>query len=206
VLALFAYGTYRSPKRSVPVPDLLAMLPSSAAGWSVRTTPDLYRFAGTLRTEHLAQRSYLRSDARGFEQVTLYLAYWSPGQASVGAVGSHTPDACWPGAGWVARDVPERTVSLDLGPVRLPRAQTRYFTSNDYSQHVWFWQLYGGRIIDVGNTRSVPALIRIALRFGYRRGGEQAFIRVSSNRPWEEIAHEPFIADFFGRARQLGLY
>ena len=206
VLALFAAGTLRSPDRVAPVPDLLAMLPSSAPGWSVRTAPDLYRFAGTLRTEHLAQRSYFRNGAHGFEQVTLYLAYWSPGQASVGAVGSHTPDACWPGAGWTARAVPERTVSLEIGGARLPPAQDGFFTSNEYSQHVWFWQLYGGRVIDVGNTHSVPALIRIALRFGFRRGGEQAFIRVSSNRAWEEIADEPFIAEFFGRARRLGLY
>jgi exosortase len=206
VLALFAASTYRSPERVGPVPDLLAMLPSSAPGWSVRTAPDLYQFAGTLRTEHLAQRTYLRNGAHGFEQVTLYLAYWSAGQASVGAVGSHTPDACWPGAGWVAKALPERTVSLDLGPERLPPAQNRFFTSSDYSQHVWFWQLYAGRVVDVGSTRSVPALIRIALRFGFRRGGEQAFIRVSSNRPWEEIANEPFVAEFFGHARQLGLY
>ena len=206
VLGFFAASTYRSPARVVPVPDLMAMLPSSAPGWSVKTTPDLFRFAGTLRTDHLAQRSYFRNGAHGFEQVTLYLAYWSAGQASVGAVGSHTPDACWPGAGWVAKEVPERTVSLRLGPERLTPAQDRFFTSADYSQYVWFWQLYGGRVIDVGSTRSVPALIRIALRFGFRRGGEQAFIRVSSNRPWEEIANEPFVAEFFGHVRQLGLY
>ncbi len=181
------------------------MVPSSAAGWSVRTTPDLYRFSGTLRTDHLVQRDYLRSDAHGLVQVTLYLAYWSGG-ASVGAVGSHTPDACWPGAGWVAKDVPERTVALDVGRMRPPPAQNRFFTSEDFAQHVWFWQLYSGRIIDVGSTRSVPSLIRIALRFGFRKGGDQAFIRVSSNRPWEEIAHEPFIAEFFANTRRLGLY
>jgi exosortase len=206
VLVFFAASTYRPPERVGPAPDLLAMLPSSAPGWSVMPAPDLYRFAGTLRTDHLAQRTYLRNGAHGFEQVTLYLAYWSAGQASVGAVGSHTPDACWPGAGWVAKAVTERMVSLDLGPERLPPAQNRFFTSSDYSQHVWFWQLYGGRVINVGSTRSVPALIRIALRFGFRRGSEQAFVRVSSNRPWEEIANEPFIAEFFGHARQLGLY
>ena len=206
VLVFFAASTYSSPASTGPVPDLLAMVPTSAAGWSVRTTPDLYRFSGTLRTDHLVQRNYLRSDAHGLVQVTLYVAYWSGGHASVGAVASHTPDACWPGAGWVAKDVPERTVALDVGRMRLPPAQSRFFTSEDFAQHVWFWQLYGERVIDVGNTLSVTSLIRIALRFGFRKGGDQAFIRVSSNRPWEEIAREPFIAEFFANTRRLGLY
>ena len=206
VLVFFAANTLSSQTKSGPVPDIAAMLPVSAAGWSVRTTPGLYRFAGTLRTDHLAQRNYYRTDARGFEQVTIYVAYWPGGQASVGSVGSHTPDACWPGAGWEVRDVPEPSVALGLGGLRLPAAQHRFFVREGFDQEVWFWQLYGGRIIEVGSTGSVPALIRIALRFGFRRGGDQAFIRVSSNRPWEEIAHEPFVAEFFAHARQLGLY
>jgi hypothetical protein len=31
-------------------------------------------------------------------------------------------------------------------------------------------------------------------------------VRVSSNRSWEQIAREPFLAEFFARTRQLGLY
>ncbi len=50
VLVFFAASTYSAPASTGPVPDLLSMVPSSAAGWSVRTTPDLYRFSGTLRT------------------------------------------------------------------------------------------------------------------------------------------------------------
>jgi len=75
------------------------MLPSEAAGWDVQATPGLYRFVGTLRTDHLAQRTYVREAAGGKDKVALYLAYWSGGQASVGLVQSHTPDACWPGSG-----------------------------------------------------------------------------------------------------------
>ena len=170
------------------------------------TRGDLYQFAGVLRTEHLAERTYMRSGAAGPEQVTLYLAYWPAGQASAGAVGSHTPDACWPGAGWEPRAVPDPRVRLTVGQAGLPPAEHRLFLSADYPQHVWFWQIYGGRVIDVGGTRSVPALVRIALRFGFRKGAPQAFVRVSSNRPWADLAGEPFVAQFFRRARALGLY
>jgi exosortase len=205
-LGVFVSNTTASNRNATPAPDLLAILPSSAEGWRVETTPDLYRFAGTLRTDHLAQRTYLGADAKGSEQVTLYVAYWPEGQASVGLVGSHTPDACWPGAGWVVADVADPRASLAVGEERLPEAQHRLFMSNGYPQQVWFWQLYDGHMVEVGDPKSVPALIRIALRYGFRKGGRQAFVRISSNRPWEEISREPFVVEFFGRARVLGLY
>jgi exosortase len=205
-IAFFAANTPAAAPAGAPAPDLLAILPESAPGWEVVTSPDLYRFAGTLRTNQLAQRTYLRQGGAGGEQVTFYLAYWPRGTASVGLVGSHTPDACWPGTGWVAQDVADPRVALDMDGRSLPPAQHRLFQGGGYPQHVWFWQLYEGRIVEVGNPRSVPALIGIALRYGFRKGGDQAFIRVSSNRPWSEISGEPLVVDFFRRARQLGLY
>jgi hypothetical protein len=170
------------------------MFPSPPEGWQVEALPDIYRFAGTLRTDHLEQRTYFRNGAGGSRQVTLYVAFWPVGQASVGLVGSHTPDACWPGAGWVARDVPDTRVALDIDGRTLPGAQHR------------LWQLNDGHVVDVGDTHSVPALIGIALRYGFRKGGQQAFIRISSNRPWGELSREPFVREFFEHVRGLGLY
>ena len=63
-----------------------------------------------------------------------------------------------------------------------------------------------GHVVDVGSTRSVSSLVRIALRFGFRKTGQQAFVRISSNRTWGEISKEPFVVDFFARAQRLGLY
>ena len=70
---------------------------------------------------------------------------------------------------------------------------------------MWFWHLYDGRAIEIGDPFSLRAHLAIALRFGFRNSGEQLFIRVSSNRPWDEISREPLVAEFFERARQLGL-
>ena len=205
-LAFFAANTSASPGAAGAVPDLLSALPESAPGWQVVTRADLYRFAGVLRTEHLAERTYMRQGPAGSEQVTLYVAFWPAGQASAGLVGSHTPDACWPGAGWESRPVPDPSASLAVGAVGLPVAQHRLFQNGGYPQNVWFWQVYGGRVIDVGSTLSVPALVRVALRYGFRNGAPQAFIRVSSNRPWKDLSSEPLVAEFFARARALGLY
>jgi hypothetical protein len=189
-----------------PAPDLAAMLPAPAPGWRADPSRDLYRFAGTLRTNHLAQTAYYRTDATGTEQVTIYVAYWSPGQASAGLVGAHTPDACWPGTGWVARDIADTRSVLRIGGRNLPEAQHRLFVNQGYPQEVWFWQVYDGKVVDIGNPRSVAALIRLSLDYGFRKEGQQAFIRISSNRPWKDISRESFVADFFGRVRSLGLY
>jgi len=204
-LGFFLANTASPARTDAPAPDLLAILPSEAAGWAVETTPGLYRFVGTLRTDHLAQRTYVRETPAGRDKVTLYLAYWSGGQASVGLVQSHTPDACWPGSGWVAKPVDDPRASLEVGGNRLPLAQHRLFVNGGYPQHVWFWQLYGGRAIEIGDPFSLKAHLGIAARFGFRSSGEQVFVRVSSNRPWDEISREPLVAEFFERTRRLGL-
>jgi hypothetical protein len=204
-IVFFASHTTASPGTGA-APDLLAMLPASADGWQVVTRNDLYRFAGVLRTDHLAERTYFRQGPKGAEQVTLYVAYWPAGQASAGVVGSHTPDACWPGSGWVERDAPDDHVVLSLPDRGLPAAKQRLFENEGYPQYVWFWQAFDGHVVDVENTRSVSALVRVALRYGFRKGSEQAFIRVSSNRPWDQISREAFMGEFFANTRRLGLY
>lgn len=204
--AFFALNTVTPVQPSGPSPELLSILPSSVPGWQVRTRTDLSVFSGTLRTNDMAERTYVRSSGDDQTQVTLYLAHWRPGQASVGLVGSHTPDACWPGSGWVAASVADPLASLAVGGRALPPAQHRLFTNGGYPQHVWFWQLYGGHPVDVGNTHSVRALVAIALHYGFRQGAEQYFVRLSANRDWGEISREPFVAEFFGRLRPLGLY
>jgi len=205
-LGLFFFAATRAtPPPDLPVPDLFAVLPAKAAGWQVETSADLYRFSDTLQTDHLAQRTYSRMTGQGPELVTLYLAYWRPGQASVSLVASHTPDACWPGAGWEPLPVTTPRVQLKLDGRVLGEAEYRAFKSSLLPQNVWFWHIYGGHIITHQNPNSPVELLRLALRYGFRRSGDQLFVRVSSNRSWENIRHEPFIESFFVHLQPLGL-
>ena len=205
-LVVFFYAnTQSAPRRSAPVPKLMAILPASAEGWRVETATDLYQFSDTLQTDHLAQRTYTREAGQNSVQIILYLAYWRPGQASVSLVASHTPDACWPGSGWEAIPVADPRVRLASGSRLLPEAEARSFQSGDYPQNVWFWHLYDGRPITQRNPNSPAELLRLAWRYGFRHDGDQLFIRVSSNRPWAEIAHEPLLETFFARLQPLGL-
>jgi exosortase len=187
-----------------PPPDLAALLPAAPSGWTVITNTDLYRFADTLATHHLIQRSYFKGTADNFTQITFYLAYWSPGQTSVSNVALHTPDACWPGVGW--QPVPSTATRFQpvVAGQTLPMAEYRRFTRGETLQHVWFWQFYDGAAITQRDPRSARELLAIAWRYGFRKSGDQLFVRMSSNHPWNAIAGESLVAKVFANLHSLG--
>ena len=184
---------------------MLALLPAEPAGWNVRTADDLYRFSGVLQTRHLAERTYARATERGRLEVNAYVAHWIAGAAPVSLVASHTPDACWPGSGWMPEANPDRQVVLTAGDRTLPLAEQRVFRFGEQPQHVWYWHVYDGRVISYRDPYSIPALIEIALRYGFRREGSQYFVRLSSNRPWEEIRDEPLVRELAANLARIGL-
>lgn len=197
--------------RTAPVPSrassisAASLIPESASGWEVRNSDDLYQFSDILRTRDLAERTYLRHGPSGVVQVTLYIAHWLPGEASVSVVASHTPDACWPGGGWNAGSVASPQERLAVGNLLLPPAEHRFFTKGALPQHVWFWHIYNERPINYRDPYSVPSLLEIAWRYGFRREGSQYFIRFSSNQPWENLAQEPLVHEIFRRLASVGL-
>jgi len=204
-LAILALSL-RPADASAPARPVLGLLPATAPGWEVRTTEDLYQFSAILRTEHLAERTYTQVRNGEPVQLNIYIAYWPAGTAPVSLVASHTPDACWPGAGWVAESIPNPRPRLAAPDGQLPLAEHRVFkTMRGYHQHVWFWHLYNGRAINYRDPYSVPALLEIALRYGFSREGPQYFIRVSSNRPWEDLAGDPLLREILANLRPLGL-
>jgi exosortase len=201
----FASHTQFSAPPGKPAPDLLALLPTQAAGWRVASTEDLYRFREQLKTDNLIQRSYVRLDPAGPTQLTVYFAYWAPGQSNPGIVATHTPDGCWPGAGWVQQPTGrtnERITTLDRP---LAEAEYRLFTSNGFPQYVWYWHLYDGRPLVQRNVFSPVGLLRMVFSYGFKPPSDQLFVRLSCNRPWSTIARDPLIAEIFRRLQPLGL-
>ena len=189
-------------------PSLATLLPAAAEGWKVSEPDDLYQFTGVLQTTHLMERTYLRADANGQPvQITVYVAYWPAGQTSVSRVASHTPDACWPGAGWTSQTSGgDRRQSLAVSDLSLAPAEYRLFrTDRGFAQHVWFWHVFDGRVIDYRDPYSIPALLQIALQYGFKRQGSQYFVRLSSNRPWSDLASEPLMRDILAGLARTGL-
>jgi exosortase len=186
-------------------PDLLSLLPPAPPGWTAQTVGDLARYSGILQTEALAQRVYASGQDENQIRITIYVAYWRAGQASVAAVAAHTPDACWPGAGWEARATPHATEGLSVGGRQLAPAESRLFSYGDYPQHVWFWHLVDGRPIPYRNPYSLRSLAGIAWHYGFTRGGDQLFVSIASNRPWDSLSNDAVLSQFFAQTRRLGL-
>ncbi|MBW7894977.1 MAG: exosortase-associated EpsI family protein [Opitutaceae bacterium] len=201
----FAVKTRPQSDLDRPAPDLAAILPASASGWQVDTSNDLYQFSGVLETEHLIQRTYLKTDDQQPVQLTVYLAWWNAGQSTVSSVAMHTPDACWPGSGWSAAPVETPRVSLALDGRVLPVAEVRNFTNNNRPQRVWFWHLYNDRPLVYVDPRQPLELLRMVWREGFTRNGTQLFVRVSSNQPWSALENEPLVRRIFTNLEQLGL-
>lgn len=206
LVAFFAWNTRPSVNAAAPAPNLPALLPDAPAGWQMRNT-DLFEFRGTLRTDQLAQRTYLRPGVDGSlpTEIIIYIAYWRAGQVPVSLVASHTPDACWPGSGWSMLANLQPRVALHTVDRPLPLAEFRVFASSGLPYHVWYWHLHDGRPIAYRDPYSAFELLRIAWKFGFRRDGDQFFVRISSNRPWVDIKDEPVLRDFFARTSSLGL-
>ena len=72
-------------------------------------------------------------------------------------------------------------------------------------REVWFWHVYDGRVISYRDPYSVPALLELALRYGFRRQGSQYFIRITSNQAWEQLAREPLLQEIITHLTGVGL-
>lgn len=209
-LGLFFFFNSRPTSKDTPVEAVpfARLLPAEAAGWRVVSPTDLYRFSDILHTDSLAERTYLRTDEAGqLLQLTVYVAYWPAGQSSVSQVASHTPDACWPGAGWSSSTAgTDRRQAVQLDGLQIAPAEYRLFrTDRGNLQHVWFWHIFDGRVIDYRDPYSISALLQIALQYGFSRQGSQYFVRVSSNRPWSELAAEPLLREILTNLDRVGL-
>ena len=97
------------------------------------------------------------------------------GQSSVSSVAAHTPDACWPGAGWTAVPDPVKRDTPLVGARTLAPAEYRVFSSGGRPQHVWFWHLFDGRPTTFADPYNLVELFGLAWRYGFRRDGDHLF-------------------------------
>ncbi|MFA5262909.1 MAG: exosortase/archaeosortase family protein [Opitutaceae bacterium] len=205
LVGFFYANSHRSHSGDVRSPDLATLLPVAPPGWQTETATDFSSYRNILLTDNLVQRAYRRGSEGHEMLISIYIAYWKPGQASVSLVASHTPDACWPGTGWVSQLDPSPNEKLRIEGRILASAESRCFDNSGYRRYVWFWHLHNGRPIPYQDPNSFKELLKIAWQYGFRHHGDQFFIRISSNRPWNETAEEPLVKQFFQAMQPLGL-
>ena len=139
-------------------------------------------------------------------EVGVYIAYWEPGTTAVRMVGVHTPDTCWVQNGWTCTDR-ESGVLKDVGNGYLKPGEFGIYQIRDHVQHVLFWHLVGKQVYgyEQQDIHNVFAPLQDMMQFGLNQRQEQYFIRVSSNRPFEEIWNDPGFARLMEDIAALGL-
>lgn len=151
-----------------------------------------------------------RQYTRGAAQVGVFICYWGPDKMPVNLVASHTPDRCWSSSGWVC-DGYDLWTGRTAGGLALQPAYWRKFSMpGGSSQHVLYWHLVGGRAqLYGGNSLNLVVNWRYwwlqALRYGLRGSEPQYFVRVTSNRPFEELWNESGFQEILRRLGHLGL-
>lgn len=187
---------------------LAEALPAELPGW---TTQDLRladseemeaRVEGILNFSEAIFRTYSKAGI----DLAVYVAYWEPRKMPVRLVQAHTPDICWVRAGWEVEDS-RYSVPLTAMGVPLKPAEYRVMTKDPALQYVYYWHVVGDEIYI---NRSIGVWdrwdpIKSLFRFGLNQQQEQFFIRVSSNRPLDEIWQDPDVQSVMHNLAELAL-
>lgn len=203
------FGREAAPSRGE---HLANYVPDTAAGWEVEdrdigpTESLRQRAIGILNFDEYIYRHYSREGGREFFEV--YIAYWAPGKASTMEVSSHTPDRCWTENGWRVLER-RHAVQGNVGDIELLPSEWRTFEIEGHRQYVHFWHLVGGKPYAYGqriNAYPSPiTYVRDVLQSEILGTGEQYFIRVNTNIPFEDLWHNPGFQSVLRELSAIGL-
>ncbi len=215
-LALLVFFNFYNPFSVEPKPGrgahLQDFVPSELTGWEVKdkklgeTESVQTRAESILDLDDFVYRNFSRDDGAEFFEV--FVAYWSPGKASIVDVSAHTPDRCWTKNGWDIVDRRHR-VENQLREMPLLPAEWREFAIQGNEQYVYFWHLVGGQAYQYGkraNTFPTPyAYVRDFLQSKVIGTGEQYFIRINTNIPFENLWDNTQFQEVLADVSELGL-
>lgn len=196
---------------------LAELLPSQLEGWHsqdmpLSSTPDgEERVLDILKLDDYFAREYIRGDTR----VMVYVAYWLPKSQPYSMVGLHNPDSCWVIAGW---DIKERENARQatLAGCALKSHEWGVYQKAGEDTYVMFWHLLGGEPNEyikhmtwtqagVDSIKRQFYFIYNILQMGLDLGRDQLFVRISSNKPFDELQHDPHFKHLLESFRVLGI-
>lgn len=192
--------------------QLARRLPSDLPGWLMKELPlgpnELLerRSAEVLRCDEFVFREFSRRETT----FSVFVSYWGQGKMPTRLVSMHTPDRCWIENGWTCpKQVYGARVESEFQ--RLLPAQWRLFNppQNREDVFVLFWLMIDGKPYDFGRRLNlVPNPVRwwVDVVEEARSGSkEHMFVRLISNRPFEELRGDPGWEEVLGALAKLGL-
>jgi hypothetical protein len=173
-------------------------VPTELPGWKARDEP--HGSNELLRGQVEAMLNYdayvYRVYTCGRIEVGVYTAYWRKDRMPVSQVVSHKPDRCWTENGWTCESMKFNEVWPVPGGGSFQPGQRQVFISPSASrENVEFWHLVNGKAFDFGERFTLfthaGKWFRGTIAYAALGSGEQCFIRLTSNRPFEELAGDP---------------
>lgn len=175
------------------------LIPEEMPGWRsqkvpLSSTPEgVERVLSVLNLDDVYSRQYIKGDT----QVMIYVAYWYPGSEPYSAVAIHNPDSCWVIAGWEIEDR-ESNRQIQLAGVDLKEHEWGVYSKDGQVAHVMFWHLLGGEpnkyiknmlwtSTGVDSIKRQFYFLFNIYQMGLNLGQDQLFVRVSSNKSFEEL-------------------
>jgi hypothetical protein len=210
-----------------PKPGETEIVPGGLAGWESTDLPlsDSEVLSGLIGNA-LAFDSYgYRFYQSANSQATIYVAYWGPGKVSTTDAGVHNPDSCWTNAGWTRA---KRLYGAEftaggrkLKPVeygiyeRLAEGKNK---GKMLRMPVVFWHLVGGEVNRYetqwlgyksglqGRIDRIPIIIEDLKKYGLNQRREQMFVRITMDKPFEEMLKNPDFVRLLNTLAPLGIF
>ena len=207
-LSLRAYFSLIPPPAATLEKPIATIVPKSLSGWSVRDLDMAESPESSARISEFLNfdDALFRVFERGDTFIGLYIAYWTPGKASYRWAGAHTPDTCWVLNGWTCVDR-EYSIPFHHEDTAFQPAEFGVYSKDGSAQNVYFWHLVGGEAFGYeqqGTPNIFAALIDIQ-KYGLNLREEQFFIRLSSNKPLDELRQMRGFDAILDSLHKLGL-
>lgn len=193
------------------------ILPERISGWRsvavpLSQTPEgEERVLNVLDLDDVFCRQYIKGDT----EIMVYVAYWYPGSEPYSSVAIHNPDSCWVIAGW---DVKERESNRSKAMAGFPLKEHEFgiYQKDSSDVYVMFWHLLGGEpnkhiknmiwtSSGIDSFKRQFYFIYNMYQMGLDLGQDQLFVRLSSNKPFEEIEESGELAEILSALQGLGL-
>ncbi|HKK18403.1 MAG TPA: exosortase-associated EpsI family protein [Opitutales bacterium] len=197
--------------------SLEELLPQHIPGWQSTNVPlsqtpeGEERVLAVLDLDDVFCRQYTKGDT----EIMVYVAYWYPGSEPYSSVAIHNPDSCWVIAGW---DVLERESNRSRKMAGYPLKEHEWgvYRKDGNEVYVIFWHLLGGEpnkhIKNMIWTSSGWDSFKRQFYFiynmyqmGFDLGQDQLFVRISSNKPFEQIEESGELDEILSALDGLGL-
>ena len=203
---LQAYNLYKQPSVIIHR-HFSELLPAIVVGWKVSDEGIGKSESQILNYDDAILRRY----QRGTTKVNVYLSHWNQESAKRGEYQAHSPDICFPMAGWKSLFSEYEKELRGDGWVAVP-TQFRIFAAADSTVQMVFWHLRNGRLsgdmMGLGGRWTVRFPLKARRLIDAISSGsdsDEVFIRITTSGEIEELIRTELWTQLIPPLAELGV-